>query len=59
MLISYKIYRQNELGMVANACKPTTWEAEAEGLQQVQGQPELHGQFQESLSYLLYSKTLS
>lgn len=45
--------------MVVNTCNPNTWEVKAKELQQVQGQPELHGEFQESLKYLLYSNILS
>jgi hypothetical protein len=39
------------LGMVAQVCNPRNWEAEAGG-SQVQGQPELHSEFQAKLDYI-------
>lgn len=39
-------------GLVANACHPSTWEAEAAG-KRVQGQPELHREFSASLCNLV------
>lgn len=45
--------------MVANTCNSNTWEVKAKEPQQVQGQPELHGELQESPKYLLYSNILS
>jgi hypothetical protein len=43
-------------GVVANACNPSIWEAEAEGLQ-VQGQPVLHSKLRDQLG--LHSELLS
>jgi hypothetical protein len=40
-----------ELGMVVYACNLSTWEAEAGGFP-VQGQPGLHSEFQDNLSYI-------
>jgi hypothetical protein len=45
--------KQNKTkGMVAHACDPNTWEAEA-GESWVQGQPSLQKEFKASLSYMV------
>jgi hypothetical protein len=41
-----------KFGRVVHACNPNTLEFEARG-SQVQGQPEIHSEFQVSLSYIV------
>ena len=44
--------------MAIHDCNPSTWEAEAGRLSQVQGQPRLLSEFQASLSYSVYNPAL-
>lgn len=43
--------KENYLGLIAHTYSPTTCEAEARGLLQVQGQPVLHRMFQVNEEY--------